>query len=68
MSLENFEQFKKLVLQDLDLQRNLQNISDRELFVAEVVKIGGEQGFNFSEETILNVMRENKQMWIERWI
>ena len=62
-----FEQFRGLVLEDVSLQVELRDLSGDE-FVTRVVELGAAEGFEFAADDVLAAMRENKRLWIERWI
>lgn len=68
MSLESFEQFRNLVLQDVALQEQLRATTDHRSFVDLVVRVGGERGCHFTPEDVEAAMRASRQLWIERWI
>ena len=68
MSLEDFEKLREFVLQNKDLQEELQKITERDAFISRLIEIGAESGLHFVDEDISNVMRENRRVWIERWI
>ncbi len=65
---EIFEQFHHLVLQDLTLQKRLRETDDLELFVALVVQLGHEHGFDFTSKDVENALRESRRAWLERWL
>ncbi|MET0752534.1 MAG: Nif11-like leader peptide family natural product precursor [Pyrinomonadaceae bacterium] len=68
MSHEQFEQFRNVVLEDLPLQKQLRAFTKRNMFVAQVVKLGAERGFQFTAEDVEEAMNANHRDWIERWI
>lgn len=68
MSQEQFEQFRNVVLEDLSLQKQLRAFTKRDMFVAHVVKLGAERGFQFTAEDVEEAMNTNQRDWIERWI
>lgn len=68
MSEDDFEQFRQMVLQQKNLQEKLCDISDKEEFYKSVMKLGRENGFNFTIENIREAMMKNQRAWIERWI
>jgi hypothetical protein len=68
MSLENLEKFQLFVWQNPALQKELQNIPERDVFIARVVELGAQSGFEFTAGEVLEMMRENQRTWIERWI
>ena len=68
MSTEDFEKLISIVLQNKVLQKELQEISEMQKFIFRVAEIGSECGLDFDEETVLQKLRENRRLWIERWI
>lgn len=68
MSMESFEQFRKIVLQDAALQEWLRSETDHHRFVELVVRAGEEHGCHFTPEDVQAAMRDSRQRWIERWI
>jgi len=68
MSLESFEQFRTLVLQDQSLQERLRATTDRNTFLDLVVQMGEERGFQFTAQDVDAAMQASRRAWIERWI
>ena len=68
MSMESFEQFRQMVLQDVALQERLRATTDHHDFVDLVVRAGAEHGCHFTPEDVQAAMRNNRQAWRERWI
>lgn len=68
MPREEFEEFRRLVMQDVSLQENLRDLIDPDRFADRVVELGIDRGFKFSSDEVAEAMRENKRAWIERWI
>jgi predicted ribosomally synthesized peptide with nif11-like leader len=68
MSLNQFEQFRRCVLEDLSLQKQLRAFTSRDKFVDRAVKLGTERGFQFTEEDVREAMRACRRDWMERWI
>lgn len=67
MPKEDFEQFHKMVLQDVSLQESLRDIEFRNDFIDAVVEKGKEKGFDFGKEDVENKMNEYRRAWLERW-
>jgi hypothetical protein len=67
MSQKAFEQFRSLVLKEPMLQKEVRYLTGDE-FVVRVVELGADDGFEFTTDDVLAAMRENKRLWIERWI
>ena len=68
MSINDLQDFRQLVLQDLELQRELKNLADREEFIKKTIDLGERSGFEFSREEIESELRKNRRLWHERWI
>ena len=68
MSKENLDQFCILVLGDLNLQNQLKNLIDRNDFIARVIELGADNGFEISREDIEIQLDENRRLWNERWV
>lgn len=68
MTLQNFGKLRLIVLQDLDLQRELQKIRDRDRFISRLIEIGRERGLPVESEHILEAINENRRALIQRWI
>lgn len=64
----DFEQFHRIVLQDVSLQESLREIEYRKDFIAAVVEKGKENGFDFSAHDVEETMLDNQRAWIERWL
>lgn len=68
LTQQNFEQFYQLVLQEVSLQKELRDISEKENFFVRVLELGKENGFDFTIENIREAMLAKQRAWIERWI
>lgn len=68
MSQEQFEEFRKVVLEDVSLQKQLRNLTRRDRFIARVIKLGAERGFEFTADEIFEEMDASRRSWIERWL
>jgi predicted ribosomally synthesized peptide with nif11-like leader len=68
MSLENFEQFRQLVLRDKALQQQLRGATERDGLVALAQQLGAERGYSFTSEDVLEALRARQREWIERWM
>jgi hypothetical protein len=62
------ERFRQLVLDDLALQVELRDITDRELFVARVVQLGAERGCRMAGADVEDALRAGRRAWLERWL
>ena len=68
MSPESFEQFRTLVFADAALQAQLRAVADEERFIALVVRLGAERGYEFTADDVRAAMRAARRAWIERWL
>jgi predicted ribosomally synthesized peptide with nif11-like leader len=68
MSKENLQQFCRLVLGDSELQNQLKDVVERDEFIKKVIELGARAGFEIAREDIERQMRENRKLWIEKWI
>ena len=68
MAQEQLDRFRDLVLQDSGLQAELRDILDPTAFVARVVELGRERGYEFSAAEVEAAMQAERRAWIERWI
>lgn len=68
MSAENLQQFCLLVLNNQALQKKLREIGDRAQFTARVIELGARHGFEITAGDVEQALRENRRLWLERWI
>ena len=68
MSEGNFERFREIVLQDLSLQEQLREITERSVFIQKVVELSAECGCEITPEDVEEAMRRSRRAWNERWI
>ena len=68
MSKENLERFCRLVLDDPVLQKKLRDLTNRDEFLEKMIELGRLSGFEISREEVVEQMRENRQLWNDRWI
>ena len=68
MSPEAFEEFRRVVLGDPDLQARLREPAELAGFIAAVVQAGAERGLVFTGQEVEAAMRTARRAWIERWI
>ena len=67
-SPEALERFRSLVFDEVDLQEQLRQVTDKDLFIDLVVRVGEERGFSFNAEDVKDALRANRRAWIERWV
>ena len=68
MSKENLNQFCHLVLNDLELQDQLNNLTERDEFIPKVIELSAASGLEITREEVEDQMRENRRLWHERWM
>jgi len=68
MSKDNLNQFCLLVLSDLNLQNQLKDLIEHQDFIARIIELGANAGFEIVREDIELQLRENRSLWHERWI
>ncbi len=64
----DLERFRELVLRDFALQEQLREPADAHSFVALVLQLGRERGFDFTEDDVNAAMQAGRRVWMERWI
>jgi len=67
-SAVNFERFRELVAQRTDLQTELRETTDRQLFLSEVARLGRQNGCSFAVEDVDRALQQARRSWFERWI
>jgi hypothetical protein len=65
MSMESFEQFRQIVLQDIALQERLRAITEHASFVDLVVRVGGERGCHFTPADVKAALSANRKAWLQ---
>lgn len=64
MTMESFEQFRQIVLQDRTLQERLSAAADH-TFVDLVVCAGGEMGCHFTSEDVRAALLNSRRDWFQ---
>jgi len=66
--LNNFDEIRRIVLEDRGLMTTLTSAAtDAELFAA-VVALGRERGIIVADAELEEIVRANRRAWFERWI
>ena len=68
MAQTDLASFHQLVLQDTALQEALRKTVERERFVALMLQLGQERGYNFTAEEVEAALQAARRSWMERWI
>ncbi len=66
MAQADFERFRAQVLRDPELQAQLRDLQDRELFIQRVVALGQEHGYSFGAAEVASALQASRRAWIER--
>jgi hypothetical protein len=67
-SRENFEEFRRLVLEDEALQAQLRGLPSGEIFAEVVLQAGAHRGYEFTRASLDQALVEARRSWIERWV
>ncbi len=67
MSQENLEQFRQLVLLDPLLQAQLRHLPDKPAFIARMLELGAERGYEFTAEELEAALAAGRRAWNQRW-
>lgn len=68
MPRDDFERFRRLVLEDVALQAVLRETADVAGFIALATKLGAERGCHFTAEELREAIRSARREWLERWV
>ncbi len=68
MSKESLDQFRRLVLDDDEMQKQLRETPDKESFLALMLRFGAERGYEFTAEDVEEALRDEQRRWIMRWV
>lgn len=66
-NLAELERFQQEVLNDLNLQQQLRETTDKESFLELVMALGRERGYRITALEVDDAMRAAVRTWIERW-
>ena len=67
-SLEPFTRFRRIVLADAELERQLQSIPDWPSFFEEATRAAADRGVTLTEADLLAARDQAKRSWLERWV
>jgi predicted ribosomally synthesized peptide with nif11-like leader len=65
---DDLERFREMVPRDSVLQEQLRTPEDVNKFVALVLQLGRERGFDFTQDDVTAAMQASRRAWMERWI
>lgn len=63
-----FEPFRRFVFQQVEVQRELASVTDRDAFIMRTVELGERHGFSFLKSDVEAALLAERKTWIERWI
>jgi len=67
-SSEEFDRFRRVVLDDPELQVRLRAITDWPAFVDAAVAAADERGIVITKDIVLAARSESRRAWLERWV
>ncbi len=65
---ESFDRFCQIVFEDLALQEQLRELTDKKRFATLLVQLGKERGYVFGVDLVEEALRASKRAWFQRWI
>ncbi|WP_164019683.1 Nif11-like leader peptide family natural product precursor [Pyxidicoccus trucidator] len=68
MPPDDFERFRRLVLEDPALQEALRETTDVPGFIALATQLGEERGCHFTAEELRETLRTARREWLGRWV
>ena len=67
MSQASLEQFRERVLHEPALQAQLRATPDKPAFIAQMLQLGAERGYEFTAAEIEAALAEARRSWARRW-
>jgi hypothetical protein len=67
----SFERFRRIVLEDRDMQARLRQAPEFDDFLARVIEMGSGAGAGvarLSGDEVRRAVRESRRAWLERWL
>lgn len=65
---ETIDLFREHVLGDPALQLRLRGLGGKDEFVARVVELAAEAGFDLTPDQVEAALNQARREWLERWI
>lgn len=65
---DDLSRFRRIVLENLPLQLELREETNKESFIACIVRLGEKHGFSFTAADVEEALRASRRSWAERWI
>jgi hypothetical protein len=66
--LSNFDEIRRIVLEDPGLLPALTPVSTETELFAAVVALGRERGIEVADAELAEIVRANRRAWFERWV
>ena len=67
MTQASLEAFRRLVLDNLALQGELRDLSDRAKFTERMQVLARTYGYDITADDVVNALQASRRSWIERW-
>jgi Aspartyl/Asparaginyl beta-hydroxylase len=64
----HLQRFQELVASNLSLQKELREMTDHPLFIAETARLGRQHDCHFTAEDVQQAFQKERRSWLERWI
>lgn len=64
----NLRAFREMVFEDAEIQAKLLDITDRRLFIQEVVRVGAQCGYAFYSAEVESALNQSKHDWLMRLV
>jgi ribosome biogenesis protein Nip4 len=68
MELSDFDEIRRIVMEDSSLMRALTSAETEAELFALVIALGGERGFELTVAQLEEIARANRRAWFERWL
>jgi len=66
--LSNFDEIRRIVLEDPGLLPALTSATTETELFAAVIALGREKGFEVADAELAEIVRANRRAWFERWV
>ncbi len=66
--LGNFDEIRRVVMEDQDLMAELTPLATETELFARVIELGRERGIAVTVDELVEIVRANRREWLERWL